>query len=300
MEQVKHNERVIRLLAESLLVFIFLTVSIAVAAYHQTQIIWLFIFLQGLWIQRFYMVGHEGSHRKLWPLSPKFNDFCGQLFLFPMLVPVTVFRQIHFFHHGHNRRNNNTSALEVYIVNGKYRFGKKIWPHLMWYLAVFAGGFFLHSLASILILLIIPPRVARKVSPAFRGWSGKKQLKAFMIFAAGIALHTIIIMTAGGKMWLYVWGFPFLCFAWVYSLLMYIYHFRTSIGSQVNHNVRSVRPGLIYSWWLMNFNEHETHHANPSIPWYSLPVSASSEKNKRLTLTQAILQQLRGPTIVEK
>lgn len=298
MERTKHSRQVIRLLAESFLVFIFLTVSIIVAVHHRLELVWIPIFLQGLWIQRFYMVGHEASHNKLWPSSPKFNDFCGQLFLFLMLVPITVFRQIHFFHHGHNRRNNHTSALEIYTVTGNYRLCQKVWSHLLWYLAVFAGGFFLHSLVSILILLIIPPHVARLVSPAFRGWSWKKQFKALLIFATGIALHATIIMTAGSEMWLYVWGFPFLCFAWIYSLLMYIYHFRTSIGPRVNLNARSVQPGRIYSWWLLNFNEHEVHHNNPAIPWYSLSTMASVEKNQRLTLSQAILQQLRGPTIV--
>ena len=295
----KHIPYTLWLLLESLLVTALLLT--AIVWLHGHALVWLPVVLLGCWIERLYMVGHEASHRKLWPRSLWLNDFLGQLFLLPILVPVSVFRQIHFFHHGHNRRNIRTSALDIYIIGKKLPELQRCWSYVLWYVAVFGGGFFLHSLVSILILLIIPPSWARRISPAFRGWTWRKQLQALAIFCAGIALHVVVGLIWGGETWLYCCGYPLLCFAWVYSVLMYIYHYRTSIGARVGNNARSVQRQLLSAWWLLNFNEHRVHHHNPSIPWYMLPANRHlprATKEPTLTLLQAVLQQLRGPTLI--
>ncbi len=297
----RHMSYTLWLLFESLLVTGLLLASIAWL--RGQALVWLPVVLLGFWVQRLYMVGHEASHRKLWPRSLRLNDFLGQLFLLPILVPVSVFRQIHFFHHGHNRRNVRTSALDVYVISSKFPRVQRCWSYLLWYVAVFGGGFFLHSLVSILILLIIPPSLARRISPAFRGWTWRKQLQAFAIFCTGIALHVAVGLVWGSEAWLYFCGFPLLCFAWIYSVLMYIYHYRTSIGARVGDNARSVRRQFISAWWLLNFNEHRVHHHDPSIPWYSLPANRHlprAAKEPTLSLLQAVLQQLRGPTLIEE
>ena len=297
----RHMSYTLWLLFESLLVTGLLLASIVWLREH--ALVWLPVVLLGFWVQRLYMVGHEASHRKLWPRSLRLNDFLGQLFLLPILVPVSVFRQIHFFHHGHNRRNVRTSALDVYVISNKFPRVQRCWSYLLWYVAVFGGGFFLHSLISILILLIIPPSLARRISPAFRGWTWGKQLRALAIFCTGIALHVAVGLVWGSEAWLYFCGFPLLCFAWIYSVLMYIYHYRTSIGARIGNNARSVRRQFISAWWLLNFNEHLVHHHDPSIPWYSLPANRHlprAAKEPPLSLLQAVLQQLRGPTLIEE
>ena len=295
----RHMRYTLWLLAESLLLTAMLMV--AIAWLRGSVWVWLPVFLLGMWIERLYMVGHEASHRKLWPRSLRVNDWLGQLFLLPLLVPVSVFRQIHFFHHGHNRRDMRTSSLEIYAIGARWPRLQRCWSWVLWYLAVFAGGFFLHSLISILLLLLIPPSWARRVSPAFRGWTWRKQLRALAIFVAGIALHVGVALLWGGEVWLYFCGLPLLCFAWVYSLLMYVYHYRTAIGAQVRDNVRSVRRQFLSAWWLLNFNEHRVHHHDPSIPWYMLPASRHllrARQEPPVSLWQAVLQQLRGPTVV--
>lgn len=297
----RHVWRTSWLLLETLLVTAGLLVAIVLL--RDSAAVWLPVVLLGCWLQRLYMVGHEASHRKLWPHSLRLNDFCGQLFLLPILVPVSVFRQIHFFHHGHNRRDKQTSALDIYLIGGKFRGLQRCWCYLLWYTAVFGGGFFLHSLVSILILLFIPPKLARRISPAFRHWTWGKQCRAMLIFAAGVALHVGVARSYGGDMWLYLCGLPLLCFAWVYSVLMYIYHFRTALGPRVMDNVRSIRRHFLFAWWLMNFNEHRVHHHDPSIPWYLLPANRQLPRTAgehTPTLIQAVFYQLRGPTLIEK
>ena len=301
VDECKHVSYTLWLLAESLLVTVFLLGAIVLL--REQALVWLPAVLLGCWVQRLYMVGHEASHRKLWPRSLWLNDCLGQVFLLPILVPVSVFRQIHFFHHGHNRRNVCTSALDVYVISNKFPRLQRCWSYLLWYLAVFAGGFFLHSLVSILILLIIPPSLARRISPAFRGWTWGKQRRALAIFCTGIALHVAVGLMWGSETWLYCCGLPLLCFAWIYSVLMYIYHYRTSIGARVGDNARSVQRQFLAAWWLLNFNEHRVHHHNPAIPWYSLPANRNlprASKEPTLSLLQAVLQQLRGPTLIAK
>jgi len=262
------------------------------------------IVAQGCWMHRLYLVGHEAVHRKLVPDAPRINDLLGQLVLAPILVPLPVYRAIHRFHHGHNRRDHRTSALDTVVLPADAGAGRRALARLTWFVAVFAGGFFIHSLVSVVLFLALPLALARRISPAFDGWSGALRARALLAFAAGLALHLAIGFGLGARAWAVTLGLPFLAFAWVYSLFVYIYHYDTSYGAPVRYNVRSLRPQRVISWWLLNFNEHATHHSDVSIPWYRLPDSRVvlppeyADNQRVTTFAAAILQQLRGPRIV--
>ncbi|MEZ4452042.1 MAG: fatty acid desaturase [Nannocystaceae bacterium] len=262
------------------------------------------ILAQGCWFHRLYLVGHEAVHRKLFPDDPRTNDFVGQVVLLPLLVPMAVYRAIHRFHHGHNRRDARTSALDTFVVPADAGPLRRALAWALWYLAVFAGGFFVHSLVSVALFLFLPLSIARRVSPAFEGWTAALQRSAQLAFAAGLALHGAIFAGLGAEVWGLLLGLPFVAFALVYSLFVYIYHYDTSYGSPVRHNVRALRHNRVISWWLLHFNEHATHHADASIPWHRLASSRVTlppeyADNQRVTtFAGAILQQLRGPRIV--
>ncbi len=261
--------------------------------------------LQGCWFQRLFVVGHEAVHHKL--LSKRrTNDLAGQLVLLPLIVPLRIFRKIHRYHHGFNRRDPQTAALDTFVVPADAGFLRHLYCHLVWYIAVFGGGFFLHSLVSVLLFLALPLPIARRVSPAFEGWSAADRLASIATFAAGLGLHLTIAWAFGTEVWALTLGWPFLAFAWVYSLLVYIYHYDTSYGPPVRDNVRSLRRHRLLSWWLLNFNEHATHHGNASLPWHRLPherrpMTPRLAANQRVqTIAAAILRQLRGPRIIRK
>lgn len=262
------------------------------------------IVLQGCWFHRLYLVGHEAVHRKLYPDALRTNDLVGQLVLAPLLVPLPVYRAIHRFHHGHNRRDHRTSALDTFVVPPGAGPLRRALARLIWFAAVFAGGFFLHSLISVVLFLLLPLAIARRVSPAFEGWTTTLRLRSLAAFAVGVGVHTAVVASFGVDGWILTLGLPFLAFAFVYSLFVYIYHYDTSYGAPVRYNVRSLRPNPVISWWLLHFNEHATHHSDASIPWYQLPrarVTLPPEyaDNQRVTtFAAAILQQLRGPRIV--
>lgn len=265
------------------------------------------LLFQGLWFYRFYIVGHEASHKKLFPNNLKLNDFWGSVVLLPIMVPITIYRKIHYFHHGFNRKDEHTSALDTFVVKKEPNKLQQIYYYAIWYISVFCGGFFIHSLVSVILFLFIPPKVSVKISPAFKNWTMRDQLKSIALFTLGVLLHWSVYLFLGKEIYLYTLGFPMLAFAWVLSLLVYIFHYDTTIGDGVRYNVRSVKRVPIISWILMNFNEHATHHQYPNIPWYELPQKSASlpqeyaEKNQNTwNFFKAIINQLKGPNITHE
>ena len=303
------------LLIETLLVqggLALLTVAVARHAIHGAvpQPSWLLLvplfLVQGVWLDRLYAVGHEAVHRKLFPRSPRLNDLWGTLMLAPLLAPLTIFRKIHAFHHGQNRRDPATAALDSFVSAKPVSAARQKYYRGSWIFLVFMGGFFVHSVISILLFLGAPTALAQRISPVFRGWSLAQRTRAWLELLPGVALHLGIARLLGIEVWLLVLGAPLLVFAWVWSMMLYIYHYDTTLGDGVRFNVRSLPTRPILSWVLLHFNEHATHHQDPRLPWYRLPserrnLPAEYRHNDNVTtLGAAILQQLRGPLLWER
>jgi fatty acid desaturase len=256
---------------------------------------------QGLWLDRLYTVAHEAVHLKLFPGRRLANDLVGMALMVPVVAPFTIFRRIHGFHHGGNRRDRSTAALDHMRLPEAAGAGAAAARRGLWYFYVFAGGFFLHTLAAILIFLLVPERRAARVSPVFRGWPPRLRLLSWAQFLAGIGFHAGFAAAFGGTAWLAALGLPMLVFAWFWSMLLYVYHYRTSVGRDVRLNVRSLPRQPLFSWLLLNFNEHSTHHGDPAIPWYDLPRRRASlppshaANDDSKTLLQAVLRQRAGP-----
>ncbi|NEQ22137.1 MAG: fatty acid desaturase [Microcoleus sp. SIO2G3] len=258
----------------------------------------------GLWLNRLYIVGHEAVHRKLFPDNAMLNELIGTLILLPLIAPLTIYRKIHYFHHAHNRQSPGIATLDTFITSKPLTPLRGTYYQLVWFFCVFCGGFFLHTLVSILLFLLLPTRMGEQISPAFIGWKLSARLKAWGEFALGVGFHFAIYKLWGFQVWLTLLGLPLLVFAWLWSMLLYIYHYQTTIGDKVTCNVRSLKRHPFFSWLLLNFNEHVTHHANPQIPWYLLPekrieLSEAFQSNQNVaTLSEAIWQQLKGPTVM--
>lgn len=310
MEQTaKHNRITVFLLVETLAVFLVLTAAANVARGADSVFYKWFLYApillaQAFWLDRLYVVGHEATHGKLLPLNRRLNDVIGMAALLPLAVPLRVFRKIHQFHHGFNRRDVHTSALDVFVSDAPVSTIKKIYYNAAWFVGVFGCGYFWHSFASIVIFLFVPTRYAARISPAFKNWTRRDRVLSWLQFLAAISFHLTVYFVGGSSFWLISLGAPILVFSWIYSLLVYIFHYDTSIGAEVRYNARSLERHWLFSWILLNFNEHATHHAYPNVPWYRLPDARAElpekfrvNQNVR-TVRQAVLQQLKGPKIV--
>ena len=259
---------------------------------------------QGLTLQRIYIVAHEAAHKKI---APKLwlNDLIGQTILLPLLVPLQIYRKIHYFHQGFNRKDHRSSSLDVFVSPWPVTLPIKIVCYFLWYLGIFAGGFFFHSLVSIVLFLGLPIKQAQKISPAFKHWDGRDRVIAWAQFLSGLALHLGVSWVFGFSVWLYALGLPLVAFAWIWSLLVYVFHYNTSIGDHVRFNVRSIKAHWFFTWLLMNFNQHATHHMYPNIPWYELPLKAqqlpkpfADLNQNNYSLWQAVLHQFKGPIVI--
>ncbi|PQJ12652.1 hypothetical protein CJD36_002600 [Flavipsychrobacter stenotrophus] len=300
-----------KLIFETLSVFVIISIA-AVGVQHlpiSSTAKWIIytplLIFQGLWFYRFYIVGHEASHNKLFRDNKQLNDLWGSVVLLPIMVPITIYRKIHMFHHGFNRKDHHTSSLDTFVIKGNPSLMRKIYCYTVWYISVFFGGFFFHSLISILLFLFVPVSLSKKISPAFNNWGIKDQLKSIALFSLGVALHLSVFFLLCKEIYLYTLGYPMLSFAWILSMLVYIFHYDTTTGTGVRFNVRSVKRVPIFSWILMNFNEHATHHQYPNVPWHELPTRSTplpqkyTEQNQNTwNFFRAIINQVKGPTIV--
>jgi fatty acid desaturase len=307
MDPPRHYRKTLLLLVETVGVFTLLVVLASVSLKSMPQSLrWPAVALlsigAGLWFDRMYTVAHEAVHRKLFPLS-RLNDFIGAALMLPLIAPFTIYRKIHGFHHGANRRDPQTAALDHFRVSASAPAWERTRYKAVWFFYVFCGGFFLQTLATILIFLLVPTNHAEKISPVFRSWPRRLRIRAWVEFGLGVGIHVGVAAAFGGAMYLAVLGLPMMVFAWVWSLLLYVYHYRTSVGPEVLHNVRSLPRQPLFSWLLLNFNEHATHHRDPNIPWYELPkrryrLPASHSANDDVhSLAAAIWQQRLGPVL---
>ena len=263
----------------------------------------LLVVAQGLWMYRLYVIAHEGVHDKLFPRSRWLNDGTAILLLSPLGAPLAVYRKVHHFHHGSNRKDDRHAALEHFHVRPGAGALGLTYKRAVWLFYVFLGGFFLHSLATIVIFLVIPTRLASRIDPVFARWSPGARLRAWLQLLLAVALHLTVALALGGAAWRLILGAPLLVFAWVWSLMLYVYHYGTSVGPEVRYNVRALPRQPLFSWLLLNFNEHVTHHVDPAIPWYLLPARRKelparfSGNQDVASLWQAIWQQRRGPVL---
>lgn len=261
---------------------------------------------QALCLYRLYVVAHEAVHRKLFPHTAWLNDLAGALLLAPIGAPLAVYRKVHAFHHGSNRKDDHHAALDHFKVRGQVSAAARVYYRVVWAFYVFGAGFFLHSLITVLLFLLVPTSLAVRIDPVFARWSPAARLRAWAQMSLGVALHAGVAAAFGGRAWVTVLGAPLLVFAWLWSMLLYAYHYRTSVGPAVRFNVRSLPHQPVLSWLLLNFNEHATHHADPSIPWYRLPElrvtlpEAFRDNDNVATVWQAIWQQRRGPILCER
>ncbi len=308
-ESPRHTRLAVALVGETVVVYVALGATALACLAAPSPYRWValapVVVASGLWLDRCYTVAHEAVHKKLFPRRPFLNDLIAMLLLLPLAAPLTIYRKIHFFHHGQNRKDPFTAALDVFVSDRPVGLVRSVYYRAAWVFLVFLGGFFVHSLATILLFLGAPMERARRLSPVFTGWRPALRARSWAEFVAGVGFHALAYRLLGFDGWLVALGLPLVVFAWVWSMLLYVYHYRTSVGPDVRHNVRSLPRHRFFSWLLMNFNEHATHHADPSIPWYALPTNRRAlppdfRANENVdSIWSAVWQQRRGPTVVE-
>ena len=147
-----------------------------------------------------------------------------------------------------------TSALDVYVVPANPTWIQRLWPKLLWYAGIL-GGWFIHSGVNKLFCCF--QCIARNVSPAFKGWTFRDQISRCCRLSHN-ALHILISCSGDFTLWVYRY-----CIHLVY-LPLYTHCNCTSITIGLlwapAHSFMREDQDEWLSWWLLNLNEHDTHH----------------------------------------
>src|SRR5262245_37130427 len=114
----------------------------------------------------------------------------------------------------------------------------------------------------------------------------------------GVAIFLVLALSAFcfGRYWMVLLGLLMVRTFFI-SFMDNVYHYRTPLHATVSGHNLSLPRG--FSRFLLNFNFHRVHHANPSIPWSRLPHAFAQQGQKfDCGLLTAALDQLRGPIAV--
>ena len=106
-----------------------------------------------------FIVGHESAHRKLFPQTPIEQHHWAVIFVGPL--DLSIFQKILDFHHAANRRDPKPVRL-MYTGTSQPNHLQRLWPHVLWFFGILCGGWFIHSLISILLFLMLPVSIAGK------------------------------------------------------------------------------------------------------------------------------------------
>lgn len=296
-----HTQRTLLLLVETVFIYLVFMSLWRYTSAHAGLLV-LYVLATGVWLERLFVVAHEGVHKKLLPTRPVINDLITWVLLLPVGVPLTIYRKIHYFHHGFNRKNEHTAALDCFSVERLDLFSR-ITRTGLWFYYVYCGGFFVHGIVTVLLFLFVPGAQLRRISDVFLAWTPKLRLLSWVQLLCTAVVHcaAATFLTPGG--WLTMIGAPLLVFAWSWSLKLYIYHYDQALGPDVRRNVRSCKPNRFLSWLLLNFNEHAAHHFDPTRPWYELKQVASEidgQVQERVSIFEAILEQGGGPLLIKR
>ena len=127
-----------------------------------------------------------------------------------------------------NRRDPATAALDTFVLSRRPTGIGRLYHRAAWIFCVFLGGFFVHTLISFVLFLVVPTRLSQRISPCFAGSAGADRLRAWGELAAALAVHLFPFRWLGMSDFVVGFVLPLIPFAWVFSLLLYIYHYRVA------------------------------------------------------------------------
>lgn len=240
------------------------------AWYLQVAIIFVFCTM----MQGVFSIMHESFH-SMAHTNPKLNWFIGWLGSTLFGTSYTLFA---INHQGHHARNRTRPELVDYIYPDESA-AKKITAY---YFAII-GGIWLMSFIGSLVLPLLPFSAIRYLvrtkrdntyAAAFEEFTPKTWNRMRLEVLASVLFWIAIIMASG-------WSWKvlllcYVCFAFSWSSLQWVYHIRTPI-----HVVEGAYNLRLPTWMrllFLNFNYNLTHHRESFRHWQELyAVSNQSE-----------------------
>ncbi len=243
---------------------------------------------------------HEAIH-DLFNSSGRINLVVGRVLAIFFGSPFHVLRLTHLSHHKFNR-SPTEKGTEIYDPKEV----SKTKASFRYFFYIFCGLYLLEVFSTCIFFL--PRTIFRRMRQRLvdhgdiqekwlaQKFSEEKIVRAIRIDGVAIFLVFALSALCFGKHWMVLLGLLIVRTFFI-SFMDNVYHYRTPLHATVSGHNLSLPRG--FSRFLLNFNFHRVHHANPSIPWLRLPhFFAQQNETFDCGLLKAALDQLRGPIAV--
>jgi omega-6 fatty acid desaturase (delta-12 desaturase) len=224
----------------------------------------------GLVMVRLFVISHDFQHHAILHKSP-LADFLFTIFGIYTLVPSTIWKRSHDYHHTHNSKLFSAS-IGSYAIMERKKFAeateseKKIYlasrhplTILFGYVSMFMWGMCVESLRS----------------------NFRKHWDSLISLIVHFSLSIFIIFYAGLLTWIFFIFIPFFVSGMIGAYLFYAQHNFPGVTFR-NNNEWSYSEAAMESssymvmnpfwrWVTANIGYHHIHHLNARIPFYRLP-----------------------------
>lgn len=226
--------------------------------------------LAGLTLVRFFVIYHDHQHHSI--LTKSFAaDVLFKAFGIFILVPPSIWKRSHDYHHAHNSKLFTSSVGSFPIVT-KQKFLAASRGEQFTYLAIrhpltiFLGYFSVFFFGMSVQSFISNP---------------KKHWDSIVAIVFHLSLTACVIIFLGAKIWILTMLIPFMVASMLGAYLFYAQHnfpgvaFKEDIEwSYDNAALESssyMKMNFFWNWMTANIGYHHIHHLNSRIPFYRLP-----------------------------
>ncbi|MGB1039911.1 MAG: fatty acid desaturase family protein [Flavobacteriales bacterium] len=260
----------------STLIFLFSSLSIILVSPH--FIVQLFFsVLSGLLSLRMFVIYHDYLHEAILRNS-KIAEVLFTLFGYYILVPKTVWKSSHDFHHRNNSKLYSTH-IGSFPVMSEEKFHNSSKAIQKSYL------FSRHPFVIVLgyVFTFIIGMCLKPLKTAF-----SKHLDSFFALIFHFGLQLIILLVFGLESWVLFSIIPNLLAGAMGTYLFYVQHNFPDVTLKNNQgwtyegaaleSSSYIKMSPIMHWFTANIGYHHVHHLNSRIPFYRLPEAMSTFK----------------------
>lgn len=239
---------------------------------------------------------HEAIHDLL-SRNSRVNSMLGRVLGICFGSPFHVLRLTHLSHHKFNR-SPLEKGTEIY---NPWQVSRRA-ASIKYFFYILCGLYLLEVFSTLLFFL--PGKMFERMRKRVmltgntqekwlaNKFNDAKRLREIRMDGIAICLVFTLSAMCYREHWPFFVGL-LMARAFLISLLDNVYHYGTPLN--VTISALNLSTPRIFSALILHFNLHRVHHANPHIPWKSLPFAGQADKFDR-GLWTAVLRQFYGPT----
>lgn len=226
--------------------------------------------MAGLVLVRLFVIYHDHQHHsiltKSWLADAFFTAF-GIL----ILVPTSIWKRTHDYHHAHNSRLY-TASIGSFPIFTREKFLKRSRAQQIGYLAIRHP---LTILFGYLSVFLYGMTIQSFLSSPGKHWD------SMIAIILHLAISVLIIIFFGWNVWLLSVCIPFSIACAMGAYLFYAQHnfpgvtFKEDIEWSYDHaaleSSSHMEMNFFWKWVTANIGYHHIHHINSRIPFYRLP-----------------------------